>query len=109
MACRRGARYGREVGPCFAESEGYVAPHRKTIRAAFFYQSTVSNHSAKNDHAALMKRGDLMLPDLGYFDLYDLAQLIWMAVSLSRVSCCRLSFLLTRRARHGRGLMGGVP
>ena len=32
----------------------------------------MSDHSAKSDHAVLMKPGDLMLRDLGYFDLEDL-------------------------------------
>lgn len=39
-----------------------------------FTKGTMSDHSAKNDHTALMKRGDLMLRDLGYFDLDDLTQ-----------------------------------
>ena len=37
-----------------------------------FSKGTVSDHSAKSDHAVLMKPGDLMLRDLGYFDLEDL-------------------------------------
>jgi len=37
-----------------------------------FSKGTVSDHSAKSDHNMLMKPGDLMLRDLGYFDLDDL-------------------------------------
>lgn len=38
-------------------------------------KGTTSDHSAKQDHIALSKPGDLWLRDLGYFDIADLAEL----------------------------------
>ena len=35
-------------------------------------EGTMSDHSAKEDHRVLMKEGDLILRDLGYFDIDDL-------------------------------------